>query len=267
MIRDINFGQYIRGDSVLHRSDPRTKIILTVLFMILVLAIHSIVLYLVSLAFLLFAVLASKIGINTVIRGIRPLLMLMIIMALFNFFGSSGTEIWRWHFLVITDHSIPNTILIVLRLLVLIVGASLLTYCTTPTQLTDGIETLFSPIKKTRRLVHMIAMMMTIALRFIPTLTEEADKIIKAQTARGAELDSGGMIHRIRGYIPIIIPLLIGAVIRATELSTAMESRCYKGIEGRTRYKVLRFKKEDAIVVFSFSVFVAFVIVLRYNFY
>ena len=260
----INIGQYVVGDSIMHKSDPRTKIILTFIFLAIVLMIESFVGFLICMAFVAFAVVSSGISISSVLRGMKPIFFLLIITVVLNIFTVPGNELVSFWIFHITDQGLIVSSKTALRLLLLVTGASLLTYVTTPTVLTDGIETLMSPLKKIKVPVHEFAMMMTIALRFIPTLLEESDKIIKAQSARGADFDNGNIFKRVKAYVPIIIPLLIGSFMRANELATAMEARCYKGGEGRTRMKVLAFTKNDIILVVVFLILILSEIALRF---
>ncbi len=260
----INIGQYVVGDSIMHKADPRTKIILTFIFLAIVLMIESFVGFLVCMAFVTFAVVSSGISIRSVLRGMKPIFFLLIITVVLNIFTVPGNELVSFWIFHITDQGLIVSSKTALRLLLLVTGASLLTYVTTPTVLTDGIETLMSPLKKIKVPVHEFAMMMTIALRFIPTLLEESDKIIKAQSARGADFDNGNIFKRVKAYVPIIIPLLIGSFMRANELATAMEARCYKGGEGRTRMKVLAFTNNDIILVVVFIILALSEIALRF---
>jgi len=259
----INIGQYVVGDSVMHKSDPRTKIILTFVFLAVVLLIDSFIGFGICLAFVAFTVINSGISIRSALRGMKPIFFLLLITVTLNLFTIPGKSLISFWVFNITDQGVLVSLKTALRLLLLVSGASILTFVTTPTVLTDGIETLMSPLKRIKVPVHEFAMMMTIALRFIPTLLEESDKIIKAQSARGADFDTGNIFKRVKAYIPIIIPLLIGSFMRANELATAMEARCYKGGEGRTRMKVLAFSRNDVIVVLAFLILTAVEIALR----
>ena len=260
----INIGQYIVGDSLMHRADPRTKIILTFLFLMVVLIIDSFIGFLICFAFVTFAVLSSGIQIRSVLRGMKPIFFLLLITVTLNVFTIPGKELISIGIFKITDQGIIVSLKTAFRLLLLVSGASLLTFVTTPTVLTDGIESLLNPLKRFKIPVHEFAMMMTIALRFIPTLLEESDKIIKAQSARGADFDNGNIFKRVKAYVPIIIPLLIGSFMRANELATAMEARCYKGGEGRTRMKVLAFSRDDIILVLVFAVLTGLELMIRF---
>ena len=226
MLKDITLGQYFPGRSILHRADPRTKILL-VFALIIAIFVCSNPASLLLLALLLF---------------------IIIFTAVLNLFMTPGGKtLWKFAMLTITSIGVSRAVLIVVRLILLIVGASLLTYTTSPIQLTDGLEKLLSPLKKVHAPIHELAMMMSLALRFIPTLVEETDKIMSAQRARGADFDSGGLMHRVKALVPILVPLFVSAFRRADELATAMECRLYRGDIGRTRMRQLKFGKADAI--------------------
>lgn len=241
MLKDITLGQYFPIDSVLHRLDPRFKIIFTMLFIIMLFAGNSVWTLVISAVFVLMAQLLSKIPLKMSWRSIRPLLPVLVFTAILNLLLiDSGEVVWEWQFLHIYEGGITTSIFMIARIVLLMVGSSLLTYTTSPILLTDAIEALLSPLKRIRFPVHEMAMMMSIALRFIPTLLEETDKIISAQKARGAALDSGGIRERVRALLPILVPLFVSAFRRAEELATAMECRCYRGGEGRTRLRQLK---------------------------
>jgi len=260
----INIGQYVVGNSILHKADPRSKILITFFFLAVVFLIDSFFGFFICLAFVAFAVLSSGIKVASVIKGMKPIFFLLLITVILNVFTVSGKSLLSFWIFNISEEGVILSIKTALRLLLLVTGASILTYVTTPTVLTDGIETLLKPLKKIKVPVHEFAMMMTIALRFIPTLLDESDKIIKAQTARGADFNTGNIFVRVKAYIPIIIPLLIGSFMRANELATAMEARCYNGGEGRTRMNVLAFTTNDIILVLCFFAFAASEIILRF---
>lgn len=264
MIRDITIGQYIPGDSLLHKADPRTKIILTFIMMIFIFLINTYWGYLLLTIFTALTIVSSNIPIKFVLKGLKPVLFIVVFAGLINMFTIGGTEIFRIGFLKLTYEGIDVAIKMAIRLFLLIIIASLLTYTTTPISLTDGIEKLLGPFKRIKVPVHEIAMMMTIALRFIPTLLEETDKIIKAQSSRGADFDSGNLVERAKSFIPVLIPLFISAFRRADELATAMEARCYRGSEGRTRMKQLSFTKYDAITLSVTIVFMTWVLAMQY---
>ncbi len=250
MLKDITLGQYFSGNSPLHRLDARTKLILVLFYVITVFFAKNAY----SLAFLLLTAIAlvavSGISCKVVIKSIKPIMLLIAFTAIINIFLTTDTvaPLFEWRFIKIYEKGIMNAIFMIIRILSLIIGTSvLLTYTTSPITLTDGIERLMRPLKKLHVPVHEFAMMMTIALRFIPTLLEETDKIINAQKARGAGFDSGGLVSKAKAFLPILIPLFISAFRRADELAVAMECRCYRGDEGRTRMKVLHYRRIDAL--------------------
>ncbi len=263
MIRDITIGQYVPGESLLHKSDPRTKIILTFVMMIFIFLINTYWGYLLLTLFTALTIVTSNIPVKFVLKGLKPVIFIVIFAGIINMFTIGGTEIFRIGFLKMTYEGVDMAIKMAIRLFLLIIIASLLTYTTTPIALTDGIEKLLGPLRKIKVPVHEIAMMMTIALRFIPTLLEETDKIIKAQSSRGADFDSGNMVERAKSFIPVLIPLFISAFRRADELATAMEARCYRGSEGRTRMKQLSFTRYDLISTAITAVFMAWVLVMQ----
>lgn len=242
-------GQFIPGNSILHRSDPRTKIIMTILYMVAVMFIQTFVGYGVAVVFLIAAVLASRVPVKYVLRSIRPLLFIILFTILLNMFFYKGeTLLWGWGIISIYKEGIIFAVKMALRIMVLVTGASLLTFTTSSIALTDGLERLMSPLRVIHFPAHDIAMMMSIALRFIPTFSEETDRIMKAQSSRGADFDTGGFIEKIKSFIPVIIPLIISAFRRAEDLAVAMESRCYRGGDGRTRFRVLKFTGNDIVV-------------------
>lgn len=250
MLKNITLGQYFPGDTIIHRLDPRIKILVALLFLVAVFVVHT------MWGFLALAILfgmitaAAKLGVVTILRSIRPLLFIIIFTFVLNILFYSGETIyWQWGYLVISKEGIEKAIFIAIRLVLLIVATSLLTLTTSPMQLTDGLESLLRPMKKIKFPVHEMSMMMSIAMRFIPTLIEETDRIMKAQTARGAEFDSGNLFKKAKNMIPLLVPLFVGAFKRADELALAMESRCYHGDEGRTRMKVLCLQKMDVVAL------------------
>ncbi len=246
MLSDITLGQYFPGTSFIHRLDPRSKILMIIAYIASIFIIDNLYGYLVLGAFLTICILNTKITPKFMFKGLKPVLFFIVLTGIFNLFlTTTGKVYWNWSFLTITDEGIKNAIFMILRLFFLIMGTSLLTLTTSPITLTDGIERLLSPFGKIGLPHHEIAMMMSIALRFIPTLIEETDKIIKAQSARGADFESGNILRRVKAMVPILIPLFISAFRRADELATAMECRCYKGGKGRTRLKVLKMGKID----------------------
>lgn len=247
MLKDITLGQYFPGDTVIHRLDPRTKILIIIAYIVLTFSIQNFLGYGILAIFVGGCILSSKIPPKFVIKGLKPILLFIVITALFNLFLTEGEPIFSWWIFTVTKEGLYFASFMVLRLVFLILGTSLLTLTTSPISLTDGLEQLLNPFRKIGVPAHELAMMMSIALRFIPTLMEETDKIIKAQSARGADFDSGNLIRRAKAMIPILIPLFISAFRRADELATAMECRCYRGGENRTRLKQLKYGKTDAL--------------------
>ena len=244
-LKDITLGQYFPGNTVLHRMDPRTKILLTVFYIAALFLCKHLPSYLVLMAVLAAAVAVSRVGIRAVVQGMKPIVVIIVITGVLNLFYTPGREIWRWGFLKITVEGVWTAIYMILRIAMLITCTFLLTYTTSPILLTDGMERLLGPLKKIRVPVHELAMMMSIALRFIPTLIEETDKIMSAQKARGADFDTGNLIQKAKALIPLLVPLFISAFRRADELAVAMECRCYHGGEGRTRLRQLVMGRAD----------------------
>lgn len=264
MFKDITLGQYFPVDSAVHRLDPRTKLVLLIMYIVGVFLVKEIWVFIPVIAFMLFMTAMSKVPISYIIKALRPMKWLLPFMFLLNLFLiKTGTVLWQWKFLSISTGGIRQALFIVLRLFALVSGASLLTLTTTPVSLTEGLERLLSPLKIIKFPAHELAMMMTIALRFIPTLLEEADKIMKAQLSRGADLESGNIFKRAKAMLPIIIPLFINSFRRAEELALAMESRCYHGGEGRTKLKVLKFGWNDLIAFLIMAAFIAAVVLLQ----
>jgi energy-coupling factor transport system permease protein len=264
MIKDITIGQYIPGESLLHRSDPRTKIILTFSFMFILFMISSYLAFLMCTLFTLLVIVTSDVPLKYTLKGLKPVMVIVIFTAIINIFTIGGTPIFEYGFLRITREGIDIAVKMALRLSLLIMGASLLTLTTTPISLTDGIEKLMNPLKKIKVPAHEIAMMMTIALRFIPTLLDETDKIMKAQAARGADFDTGSLLNRAKSFIPVLVPLFISAFRRADELATAMEARCYRGSEGRTRMKQLKFERVDLMTSSVMVIFAVGLLCVEY---
>lgn len=245
MIRDITLGQYYPVDSLLHKLDPRVKLSGTLLFLISLFLIKNIWGYGIATLFLAYVIQSSKVPFKYMIRGLRAVLLLLLVTVLFNLFLTQGEtlfQIWR---LRITKEGLRIAVFMAFRLAYLIIGSSVMTLTTTPNHLTDGMESLLSPLKRIHVPVHEIAMMMSIALRFIPILMEETDKIMKAQMARGADFESGNMIKKVKSLVPLLVPLFISAFRRANDLAMAMEARCYQGGEGRTKMKPLIYQKRD----------------------
>lgn len=245
MLKDITLGQYFPGNSFIHRLDPRVKLTLTLAYIVGLFMAKGFVTYGVMLLWLALAVSLSRIKFSVLVKGLRPLVFIIVFTGLLNIFYTSGQEIASFWIFHITREGLITAGRMSLRIIMLIMGTFLLTYTTSPIRLTDALERLFGPLKKLRAPVHELAMMMTIALRFIPTLLEETDKIMNAQRARGADFDSGNILRRARALIPLLVPLLFSAFRRAEELATAMECRCYHGGEGRTRMRVLHMNAAD----------------------
>lgn len=245
MLKDITIGQFLPGNSVVHRLDPRTKIALVFAFIIMIFMLNNIVAY-IPVALLLFAVTATaKIPLKMILKSLKPLLFFIIITAVINLFLTDGRVVFRMGFLKITHEGIIMTVQMALRLVFLVAGTSILTYTTSPIVLTDGIESILKPLKVIKVPSHEIAMMMTIALRFIPIIIDETDKITKAQAARGADFESGNILQRAKALVPILVPLFISAFRRADDLAIAMECRCYRGGENRTKLKQLKMSSAD----------------------
>ena len=262
-LKDITLGQYFPGNSLLHRFDPRSKILFTVLFIAAIFLCKGLVSYGITLLILLMMIGISKVQPRVFLKGMKPVIFIVVCTAILNLFYTSGTVLWSWGILKITEEGIWKAGFMVLRILMLIACTLLLTYTTSPILLTDGLEKLLRPLKKLHFPVHELSMMMSIALRFIPTLIQETDKIISAQKARGADFDSGNLIQKAKALIPILIPLFISSFRRAEELAIAMECRCYHGDEGRTSLRQLRYAGRDyGLIVFSIAL-CAGIVVLR----
>ncbi len=265
MLKDITLGQYFPGDSVVHKLDPRTKLLLTLLYIVLLFVARESALPYVLLALCLVAAVAvSRLHPKTIFRGLRPLVLVVLLTAILNMFFTPGTPIFSLGVLHPTWEGLRHAIFMLVRIVLLVCGTFLLTYTTSPIALTDGMESLLSPLNKLHFPVHDLSMMMSIALRFIPTLIEETDKIMSAQKARGADFESGNIFQRAKALVPILVPLFISAFRRADELATAMECRCYHGGEGRTALHVLRYKAADYLALIGFLVFAAGIIVLKH---
>ena len=246
MLKDITLGQYFPGKSPVHTLDPRTKLIMLVVYIVALFMAKSWITYGVMFLFLAGAIKISTIPVKSIVRGMKPLVMILVFTGVLNlFFTQEGRELVKIGSLVITSGGLFRAIFMMARILMLISCTFLLTYTTSPISLTDGLEALMAPLKKIKVPVHELSMMMCIALRFIPTLIEETDKIMCAQKARGADFETGSIVERAKALIPILVPLFISAFRRADELATAMECRCYQGGEGRTKMKLLRYHRND----------------------
>lgn len=246
MLKDITLGQYFPGNSPVHCLDPRTKLVLLVVYIVALFTAGNWISYGIVFIFLIAAMAISKIPVKSFISGLKPLALILVFTGILNLFFTTGEKllVYFWKISIYWE-GVERAILMVLRILMLICGTFLLTYTTSPISLTDGLESLLSPLKKIKVPVHELSMMMCIALRFIPTLIEETDKIMSAQKARGADFENGNLIQRVKALIPILVPLFISAFRRADELATAMECRCYQGGDGRTKMKLLRYKAKD----------------------
>lgn len=255
MIRDITLGQYYQADSVIHRLDPRVKLIATLVYIISLFVVKNYIGYAVCFIFLATVIALSKVPVKFMVRGMKAILFLLIITVIFNLFLTPGETLLSFWIFTITKEGVKQAFTMAVRLSMLIIGSSVMTLTTTPNNLTDGLESVMKPLKKIKVPVHEIAMMMSIALRFIPILLEETDKIMKAQIARGADFESGNLIKKAKSMVPLLVPLFISAFRRANDLAMAMEARCYQGGEGRTKMKPLIYKKRDGI---------AYIIILLY---
>ncbi|MBO6148490.1 MAG: energy-coupling factor transporter transmembrane protein EcfT [Lachnospiraceae bacterium] len=262
MLKDITLGQYYQTDSVLHRMDPRTKLIGIMVFVISLFIFRNALAFAVVAVFLFLAMWLSKVPFSYMVRGMKGIMFLLMVTVIFNLFLTPGIPLVQFWKLQITDEGLRNAIFTAIRLIFLILGGSLLTLTTTPNNLTDGLESLMKPLKLFRIPVHEVAMMMSIALRFIPILLEETDKIMKAQMARGADFEHGGIIARAKSMIPILVPLFVSAFRRANDLAMAMEARCYRGGDGRTKMKPLKYNSRDILAFLTMAVYIAAVIVL-----
>lgn len=262
MLRDITLGQYYQTDSVIHRMDPRIKLVGTMVYMISLFLYKNITAYVIALLFLVIAIRISKVPFRFMVKGLKAVLFLLLITSVFNLFLTKGeplVSIWK---LTITKEGLVNAVYIVIRLAFLIIGSSLMTLTTTPNQLTDGLEKILGPLKAVKVPVHEVAMMMSIALRFIPILMEETDKIMKAQMARGADFEGGKLLDKAKAMVPLLVPLIISAFRRANDLAMAMEARCYQGGEGRTKMKPLRYKRIDYMAYGAIALYLLAVIML-----
>ena len=261
MLKDVTLGQFFPGSSIVHRLDPRCKLLLTIVYIAALFTAQSYVSYAVMLIVTGVCIALSRIPLKVILRGLKPLWIIIALTAVLNIFFTPGRELVSFWKITITYEGLVRAVFMVLRITMLIAGTFLLTYTTSPIALTDAMEILFGPLKKLKVPVHEMSMMMSMALRFIPTLIEETDKIMNAQKARGAMLDNGSMMERVKALVPVLIPLFISAFRRADELAMAMECRCYRGGTGRTRLKVLRCEKQDyidlAVCIACFAVILA----------
>lgn len=264
MIRDITLGQYYPAKSPVHRLDARTKIIGTLLFIVEIFVVNNFWGFVISAAALFTVIAVSKVPVKFIFRGLTAVFLIIIFTFLINMFMVDGRVLWHWWIFTITYEGLERAFFMAIRLVLLIIGSSILTLCTKPIELTDGLEKLLRPLSKIGVPSHEIALMMTIALRFIPTLMEETDKIIKAQEARGADFESGNIIQRAKSLIPILIPLFISSFRIAQDLALAMEARCYHGGEGRTRMNEICFSRRDLVAAILMLAFLVAIILSRY---
>lgn len=267
MLKDITLGQYFPGNSVIHQMDPRSKLIVVVLYIIVLFLAKSFISYGILVLFLLWCITVSRVGMKAVFRGMKPVVLILVITGVLNlFYTEEGDTLLEWGFLHITTGGVLSAFFMVLRVMLLISGTFLLTYTTSPIRLTDGLESLLGPLKKLRVPVHELSMMMSIALRFIPTLIEETDKIMSAQKARGADFDTGNLIQKAKAMVSLLVPLFISSFRRADELATAMECRCYHGGKGRTKLNQLHYQKRDVASLIGCCVLFSGVIVAARGF-
>lgn len=264
MIRDITIGQYYPADSNLHKLDPRVKLIGTMIYIISLFVFNNYYGYVLAAIFLFGVIKVSKVPFKFIVRGLKAVVVLLLFTVVFNLFLTPGKELIRLGFIRITVEGTRSAILMGIRLTFLIFGSSLMTFTTTPNHLTDGLEKVMGPLRVIKVPVHEISMMMSIALRFIPILMEETDKIMKAQMARGADFESGGLVKRAKSLIPLLVPLFVSAFRRANDLAMAMEARCYRGGEGRTKMKPLKYKGKDIVAYIILIVYLSTAVLLNY---
>ena len=263
MIRDITIGQYYPAKSVLHRLDPRTKFLGTLGFLISVFLFHTFLGYAVATAFLVAMIAISKVPVKFMFKGLKAIVMILLITVVFNIILTPGEVLWRFGIIKVTREGLVLAGRMAIRLVYLVIGSSIMTLTTTPNQLTDGLEKGLGCLNRVHVPVHEVAMMMSIALRFIPILLEEMDRIMKAQQARGADFESGNLIQRAKGLVPLLVPLFIAAIRRANDLAMAMEARCYHGGQGRTKMKPLHYEKRDRMAYLLMAVYMIAICVLR----
>ena len=267
MLRDITIGQHFPGNSILHRCDPRLKLVGTIAYIVVLFVAANPVGIALSIALLALLYSVAKIPFKMILKSLKPIVPVIIFTAVLNLFFLTGeTPLFQWWIFTIYPEGVRYAILMAVRVMALIAGTSLLTYTTSPIVLTDAIENLLRPLGKLHFPVHELAMMMTIALRFIPTLIDETEKIMNAQKARGAMLDTGSFVQRVKALVPILIPLFLSAFRRADELAMAMECRCYHGGEGRTRLKVLKFGREDVLCAVVLTILLGIIVCTRFLF-
>lgn len=264
MLKDITLGQFFPADTVVHRLDPRTKLLAVILYIVALFNARGVVTYAIMAAVLAACVLLSRVPFKSLTRGLKPVYIIVAFTAIMNMFFTAGTPVADvWLVRHITFEGIVSAVQMILRIVLLIMGTFLMTYTTSPIALTDGLESLLSPLKKLRLPIHELAMMMSIALRFIPILVEETDKIMKAQMARGADFETGNLIQKAKSMVPLLVPLFISAFRRATDLAMAMEARCYRGGEGRTKMKPLKYEKRDHKAYLVYAVYLVLIVAGR----
>lgn len=263
MLRDITLGQYYPADSVIHKLDPRVKLFGTLIYIISLFVFKGLPAFILAAIFLVVLIKLSKVPFSYMVKGLKTIVLIMLFAAVFNLFLTPGTKLVSFWIFTITYEGLKNAIVMMVRLIFLIIGTSLMTLTTTPNELTDGLEKALSPLKYIKVPVHEIAMMMSIALRFIPILIEETDKIMKAQMARGADFEHGNLMQKAKNMVPLLVPLFVSAFRRANDLAMAMEARCYRGGEGRTKMKPLHYQKRDRMAYLTLLVYLAAVIGLR----
>ena len=263
MLRDITLGQYYPADSVIHALDPRVKLVATLLYVISLFVMKGIVGFVIATFFLIAVIRTSQVPFSFMVRGLKAIFILLLVTAVFNLIFTPGTKLFSLWIITITWEGIEAAVYLMIRLTYLVMGTSLMTLTTTPNCLTDGLETLLAPLKKLHVPVSEIAMMMSIALRFIPILTEETDKIMKAQSARGADFENGNIIQKVKSLIPILVPLFVSAFRRANDLALAMEARCYESGAERTRMKPLSYEKRDRIAYGVIWGYLAVMVLIR----
>ena len=247
MVRDVAFGQYFPGNSIIHKLDPRGKLIVFIAFVVVIFCTFNYYSLAITVAFTALFLILSKIPAKFYFKSLKVIIFIVIITSVFNLFYGSGEPIWQWWIIKVTWNGIHRAVFVTARIICLILASSCLTFTTSPTELTDAIERLMKPLKVIHFPVHEISMMMSLALRFVPTLLEETDKLMQAQKARGADMESGNLFKRVRALIPILVPLFVSAFRRAYDIATAMECRCYRGGTGRTRMKILKLSARDIV--------------------
>ena len=264
MVKNISIGRFFPGNSIIHRLDPRLKLYFIFLFIISIFFIKSFIVF-IPITILLFSIIKiAKLPILMVLKGLKGIFYVVLATVILNLFLTPGEVLWRFWIFTITKEGVFVSLFMSIRIMLLVIGTSLLTFTTSPIVMTDALEYVMKPLEKIKFPAHSVAMMMTIALRFIPTILDEMDKIVKAQTARGADFETGSLLNRAKSLIPLLVPLFVNALKRADELAVAMEARCYRGGNGRTRMNVLRYDRKDYIIMFLITIFFALVIASRF---